>query len=261
MISSKCELTYIDNVSVITASLNAEKTIKRCLQSVYNFKVATDLKVNHFIADGGSTDKTLDIIKKEKKSIANLISLEDEGIYDAWNKALDYINDGWIIFLGADDFLLPSITNFIQEVNNKYQYNSYNLISGITIYEKPINNKYYLYGKKINKFLLMHSMQIANCATLYNYKLFNKNKFNTKYKIIGDYDFIMRKRAVIKHLFLKYPISFMSASGVSSNLTVNLFLDTIKCRFHNYKYNLFSIIFILILSLPTIIKLIFFKKK
>ena len=102
--------------------------------------MASELQVDHLIADGGSTDKTLDIIKHEKESIANLISIEDDGIYDAWNKALDYIKDGWIIFLGADDFLLPSITNFIEEVNNKYQYNSYNLISGMTIYEKPINN-------------------------------------------------------------------------------------------------------------------------
>ncbi len=251
----------VNHITIITSTLNSEKTIKRCLNSVYNFNNLSEIKVEHFIADGGSDDNTLDIIKKENKSIARIVSYKDRGIYDAWNKALKYVKDGWVLFLGSDDYLLPSIIGFIKEINIRHCSKKLNMISGITIYEKPIRKNSYLYGKELNKFLLMHSMQIANCATLYNKKLFLINKFNINYKIIGDYDFLLRNRKEINHLYLKYPISFMSADGVSSKLTSKLFLGSLKSRILSYKYNPASIFLILIFSIPSLLRLICMKIK
>ena len=54
--------------TVITTVLNNEKFILNCLQSVKKQKFKKS-KVEHIIIDGGSTDKTTDIIKKFKKKI------------------------------------------------------------------------------------------------------------------------------------------------------------------------------------------------
>ena len=102
-------------------------------------------------------------------------------------------------------------------------------------------------------------MQIANCATLYNKTLFLENRFNINYKIIGDYDFILRNRKNIKHLYLKYPISFMRAGGKSSSLNFHLFLTTVKSRILAFKNNPILILLVLIFSIPSILKIAFRK--
>ena len=48
-------------ISVITPVYNGEKFIESCLQNVINQNFA---EVEHIIVDGGSTDKTIDIIKE-----------------------------------------------------------------------------------------------------------------------------------------------------------------------------------------------------
>ncbi len=71
-------------ISIITATYNSEKNISYCLQSV----VGQGCKnIEHIIIDGGSTDKTGEIIKASP-SITKFISEPDQGIYDALNKGI-----------------------------------------------------------------------------------------------------------------------------------------------------------------------------
>jgi glycosyltransferase involved in cell wall biosynthesis len=55
--------------------------------------------------DGGSTDRTADIIRGFGDHISYWESKPDNGIFDAWNKALEHVTGTWVIFLGADDRL------------------------------------------------------------------------------------------------------------------------------------------------------------
>jgi len=72
-------------VSVITISYNAAETIEETIQSVLN--QAYD-DIEYIIVDGGSKDKTLEIIAKYKAQIHKLVSERDQGVYDAMNKGL-----------------------------------------------------------------------------------------------------------------------------------------------------------------------------
>jgi len=67
-------------ISVITAVYNSKNTIEDCLKSISS---QTYHNIEHIIVDGGSTDETLDIIKKYSGRIAYWISESDNGIYDA----------------------------------------------------------------------------------------------------------------------------------------------------------------------------------
>ena len=53
-------------ISIITICLNSEKTIKYTLNSIAS---QTYKNIEHIIVDGGSTDKTVNIVKKSKKKI------------------------------------------------------------------------------------------------------------------------------------------------------------------------------------------------
>ncbi len=70
--------------TLITATFNSEKNIKDCLQSVSEQSYKN---IEHVVIDGGSTDKTLEIVKNAS-SVSNWISEPDKGIYDALNKGI-----------------------------------------------------------------------------------------------------------------------------------------------------------------------------
>ena len=93
-------------ISVVTVCLNAEDSIGRTIESVLE---QTYAHFEYVIIDGGSTDRTLDIIAGyqkdfERKNIALFVySEKDTGIYNAMNKAVDKCNGRWIHYLNAGD--------------------------------------------------------------------------------------------------------------------------------------------------------------
>ena len=82
--------------SVITVVKNDEKNIDKTLKSVLsqNFR-----DFEYILIDGKSKDKTLNIIKKYKKSIAHLKSEIDKGIYYAMNKGIKLAKGHVIVFV------------------------------------------------------------------------------------------------------------------------------------------------------------------
>lgn len=89
-------------ITVITATYNAVKELPWTLKSI---REQTYPNFEWIIADGGSTDGTLDLIKSNSDIINTWFSEKDFGIYDAWNKALKYASGTWIQFIGAGDEL------------------------------------------------------------------------------------------------------------------------------------------------------------
>ena len=71
-------------ISLITAVYNNEAFIGTALASAQ----AQDYpNIEHIIIDGGSTDRTLEILESNRDKIAKIISEPDEGIYDASTRA------------------------------------------------------------------------------------------------------------------------------------------------------------------------------
>ncbi|MBR9921979.1 MAG: glycosyltransferase [Bacteroidetes bacterium] len=89
------------NVSIITPTFNSSKTIKSTLESVAR---QTYPHIEHVIIDGGSTDNTLDIIKKHGSRVTTVVSEPDNGIYDAMNKGISHAKGDIIGILNSDDF-------------------------------------------------------------------------------------------------------------------------------------------------------------
>lgn len=91
-------------ISVITVVFNGEKYLEETIQSV--IKQTYD-NVEYIIIDGGSTDGTLDVIKKYEGQVDYWVSEKDEGIYDAMNKGIRLSTGTFIGLVNADDVLLP----------------------------------------------------------------------------------------------------------------------------------------------------------
>ena len=88
-------------ISVITVCFNSEATIGQCIESVRNQKFQD---FEHIIIDGGSSDRTIEILNEQMHSKMRVVSEPDEGIYDAWNKGIRIAEGCVVHFLNSDDF-------------------------------------------------------------------------------------------------------------------------------------------------------------
>jgi len=88
-------------VSIITIVLNGEKNIEKTIKSVLD---QTYDNIEYFIIDGGSTDGTLDMIRKHEDKISCWISESDNGISDAFNKGIAAATGEIVGIINADDW-------------------------------------------------------------------------------------------------------------------------------------------------------------
>jgi len=106
-------------ISIITVVYNGEKHLEKTIQSVIH---QTYKNIEYIIVDGGSTDKTIDIIKKYSSQINYWISEKDKGIYDAMNKGLIAATGDFVWFINAGDLIYEN--NILEKI-----FNSSNTIS------------------------------------------------------------------------------------------------------------------------------------
>jgi len=102
-------------ISVITPVYNGERFIESCIKSVIDQNCPN---AEHIIIDGGSTDKTVDIVKKyaEQYSHIRWLSERDRGQSDAMNKGVDMAKGEILSFLNVDDYYEPNVLNRVLEI-------------------------------------------------------------------------------------------------------------------------------------------------
>ncbi len=87
-------------ITVITVVLNGCEALKKTILSVTG---QTYKNMEYIVIDGGSTDGTLEVIRKHENDIDYWLSEPDKGIYDAMNKGISLASGEWIIFMNAGD--------------------------------------------------------------------------------------------------------------------------------------------------------------
>ena len=193
--------------SIITVSYNVASTIERTLLSIYS---QTYQDYEHIIVDGGSSDGTVDIIRKYEDRIAYWISEPDKGVYDAMNKAVKQAKGDWLLFLNSDD------TFYSEDVLNQLasQMTSSNTIYHGNVMREPMHD---LYGGSFDRKRLCEA-NICHQAIFYPKSVFRKYSYDLAYKLyadwnlnikcMGDSDFHFR--------FIDITISNYNVNGLSS---------------------------------------------
>lgn len=206
-------------ITIIIATYNAEKTLRRCLESI--IPQLTD-KCELILIDGNSKDGTKEIIKAFEDKISYTISEPDEGIYDAWNKGIRVAKGKWIAFIGADDFLLPNAINlYLDILSTTPNIDEYDYICAHNEYVDKKNRILKILGAEPKWSSMRRMMVAAHVASLHS----KKNLFETigyydyeNYHICADYELLMRKREKLKFLMLPFHIAVMNFGGMSFSL-------------------------------------------
>ncbi|MFY0607973.1 MAG: glycosyltransferase [Cyclobacteriaceae bacterium] len=97
-------------ISIITPSFNQGQFIEQTIVSVLSQGYS---KLDYVIIDGGSTDNTIDIIKKYEKYISYWVSEPDQGQSHAINKGLKKVTGEVVNWLNSDDYLEPDALKII----------------------------------------------------------------------------------------------------------------------------------------------------
>lgn len=174
-------------ISVVTVVYNSVHNVEETLLNVIG---QTWGNLEYIVIDGGSTDGTVDVIKKYTDKITFWISEKDKGIFDAMNKSLQYVTGEYVLFMNAGDTFVSHSTVenvFSQDVSDA------DLIYGDTYVLNHL-------GYKLGKADAIYSHNPSPQAMVFlsqgfcHQSLFTKTevlktiRFNTKYPIGADYD-------------------------------------------------------------------------
>jgi glycosyltransferase involved in cell wall biosynthesis len=109
------EMGTIPTLSIITPVYNGEGYIAGCIESVAAQKCAG---IEHIVVDGGSTDRTVQILREMSKTHSHLqwISERDRGQSDAMNKGISMARAEYIGILNVDDFYEPGALSRVLEI-------------------------------------------------------------------------------------------------------------------------------------------------
>ena len=202
-------------ISIITICFNSEKTIFKTLESV---KKQSFNNIEHIIIDGASNDKTLEICKEYSNSI-KIISEQDNGVYDAFNKGLKLATGEIIGFLNSDDVFYNE--NSIQDIVDAFSKNETDIVYGNLDYvneeSKVIRN---WISKPYEKGLVKKAWMPAHPTFYCKKEVYDRlGGYNDSFKIAGDFELCLRFLEInnIPSFYLNKKIVKMLVGGISNS--------------------------------------------
>lgn len=203
-------------VSIITVVYNGEKYLEQTIQSVINQGYSN---IEYIVIDGGSTDGTVDIIKKYQNHIDYWISEPDKGLYDAMNKGIKKANGELIGMINSDDWFEPNAVELAVEtyVTNPEK----NIFHGSRYDVYPDGTKSeYKFNPSINKFKYFR-MTYSHPSMFITKREYEKHTYNIALKSHSDYQFTLEafNRDKTGFIYIPKPLVNFRLGGVSGQLS------------------------------------------
>lgn len=202
-------------ISVITVAYNACDVLEQTILSVIGQNYDN---LEYIVIDGGSTDGSVDIIKKYDDKITYWVSEPDKGIYDAMNKGVAVSTGEWVNFMNAGDVFYNK--SVLSEIYFE-KYNNFDVLYGAVLFKSkfmddivspaPLNTM-------ITRIPFNHQAVFSKCII---------TKFNTEYKLCADYD-LFYGLYVNNYKFkeLKNTVAIFDGEGVSCSNLLDVYRES-----------------------------------
>ncbi|MCS3059950.1 glycosyltransferase family 2 protein [Bacteroides salyersiae] len=201
----------LPKISIITITFNSEKTLEETIESVLSQNYPN---LEYLIIDGGSSDGTLEIVKRYKDKIDFVISEPDRGISDAFNKGIRYATGEIVGIINSDDLLLPDALHKVAENYDSnvgvYRGNTviWNDKTGSKLVAIP-SMSFSVYSFKRRK--ICHQSTFILKSTYNNF-----GAFRTDFKYMMDADLLIRfYRNKVKFKYIDANLAVFRLGGVT----------------------------------------------
>ena len=199
--------------SIITVVFNDADNLEKTIASVsaQSFK-----DYEYIVIDGGSRDRTIEVIKQHEPIINYWKSEPDKGIYDAMNKGIEAAKGKYLHFLNAGDRYCNSEvlnTTFEHSVNALPD-----IVYGKTLYESA--SSHLLKGSEVNFFKLYFSIPFCHQSVFFNSRLFEElGQYELEYRYAADYAWMSKYfyhyKSFKKVQFIDTPVAAYMDGGAS----------------------------------------------
>jgi glycosyltransferase involved in cell wall biosynthesis len=175
--------------SIVIAVYNGEKYLQETIDSLKN---QTYKNFEVILVDGNSTDKTMEIVFKNRALFSKIISEVDNGMYDAINKGFLYATGTHFCYINADDLLKPYA---LEKVEGVFQKEQFDLVFGDVEY---INEKsqliFSMRGLKLSKKGVSYIRRVpfAQQSSFWTSQAYHKaGGFDSSLKYVADSKFLL----------------------------------------------------------------------
>lgn len=220
-------------ITIITSTYNVVRDLHWTVNSI---RSQTYPNVQWIVADGASQDGTVELLKQNSDVIDYWFSEPDTGIYDAWNKALEYIQGDWVQFIGAGDALFEPQTLEKVAAYLKGTHPSYDLVYGKVMHVSEKNRtELYASGdfwESYTKKWEGNRPKLPVQTGIYHHlSYFNNQKivFDNSYKIVADCHLLLQAIKNNKNMkFMPFVVTIMPMGGVSGSINggLKIYLET-----------------------------------
>lgn len=215
-------------ISIITLTYNSEAFIEKTIISVRNQSYNN---YEHIFIDGGSTDSTLDLIRKYSGDCV-LVSEPDNGISDAFNKGIKLAQGELIGIINSDDYYADNI--FMDVVAAYIKSGRNKIIHGnICIFSE--RNKRHIKPRPFPDVTFYIDMPVYHPTVFVPKSIYDEvGLFDTSCRFAMDFDFLLRawQRGVRFHQ-LDNTISYFRTGGAANSNTLLVHREVLNSQLKN----------------------------
>ncbi len=197
-------------ITVVTVVYNDAHHIEQTMLSVIR---QTYPNLEYIVIDGGSTDGTVDVIRKHADRLAYWVSESDKGVYDAMNKGIKMATGEWVCMMNAGDCFAD--TEVLSKIFSQ-NYPEHVTFIYSDILQAAYNGKYFIRESVFDE----KNLRIIHQGVIYRRKLHQEHGYYavTKKIIVSDYLFFLSIPAEqtfkTPYIIAKYQAHGMSDQGL-----------------------------------------------
>jgi glycosyltransferase involved in cell wall biosynthesis len=212
-------------VSIITVCFNSEATIADTIKSIEKQNYPD---IEYIIVDGGSTDGTMNLIKKSP-AVTHYVSERDEGIYDAMNKGIKMATGDVIGTLNADDFYTDH--NVLTRISEHFKDAAVDAVYADLVYvnQQETDKIVRLWKSESYRSGLFKQGWVPPHPTFFTRKEVYDNfgYFNLKYQLAADFELLFRLIEVkkIKTVYIPHVLVKMRMGGATNKSVRNIIVQ------------------------------------
>ena len=218
-------MNFSVRIGVVIPVWNAKDDLDRTLSALSSLPESIRASLVVSIADGGSSDGTLDVIAAYPSLVDHISSQSDAGVYDAMNRGAAALNTPWLWFLGAGDLpCAEGLMTLLQRLEHATGSEAHaGAVTALEPREPGVPARFHpSWGASLTwRNTVHHQGLVAPASWL------QETSFDPQWKVLADYAWLLDQRNLARHVVCHPDLSLceVPGGGLSRSFTPSLYWE------------------------------------